>query len=145
VSERAQHPTRTSLDLNSVTACRAPRSFSPFVLSSPLSLSSSPLFNHHAHILFDFVTAEARHDACGLYTHRPRRLARYNRDSTSTTHLPSVTPSCERATTAWCKIWTLHTSLQASQDAFRPYSCRSDTIATVASDPCSYHGSVCCG
>jgi hypothetical protein len=94
---------------------------------------------------FYAVISEARRDVCRLDTHRSRRLARYNRDSTSTTHLPSVTPSCERATTAWCKIWTLHTSLQASQDAFRPYSCRSDTIATVASDPCSYHGSVCCG
>ena len=113
---------------------RPPRSFFPSVfpsssLPSPLppplpSPPTPPLFNHHGHPLTYTVIAEAPHDARRLHTHRSRRLARHNRDSTTTTHLPSVTPNRERATTAWYTIWTLGTSLQASQDAFRPYSRR---------------------
>jgi hypothetical protein len=82
------------------------------------------LFNDHGHLLFYTVIAEARHHARRLHKHRSRRLARHNLDSTTTTHLPSVTPNRERATTAWYTNWTLGTSLQASQEAFRPYSCR---------------------
>jgi hypothetical protein len=131
VPERARRLTRISPDLISVAACRVlhvrlspsvfPSSSSPLSLPSP---STPPLFNHHGHLLFYTVIAEARHDASRLHTHRSHRLARHNRDSTTTTHLPSVTPNRERATTAWYTNWTLGTSLQASQDAFRPYSCR---------------------
>jgi hypothetical protein len=91
------------------------------------------------------VILEARHDACRLDTHRSRRLARYNRDSTSTTHLPSVTPSCERATTAWCKIWTSNCRCMLLKTPSNHIPVDSNIIATVASDPCRYHGSVCCG
>ena len=98
-----------------------PSSLSPWPSPSPLT---PPLFDHHRHILFYIVIAEAKHNACRLHTHRSRRLTRYNRDSTATTHLPSVTPNRERATTACCTNWTLGTSLQVSQDTFRPYSCR---------------------
>jgi hypothetical protein len=131
VPERARRLTRISPDLISVAACRVlhvrfppsvfPSSSSPSSLPSP---STPPLFNHHGHLLFYTVIAEARHGASRLHTHRSHRLARHNRNSTITTHLPSVTPNRERATTAWYTNWILGTSLQASQDAFRPYSCR---------------------
>jgi hypothetical protein len=91
------------------------------------------------------VVLEARHDACRLDTHRSRRLARHNRDSTSTTHLPSVTPSCERTTTAWCKIWTSDCRCRLLKTSSDHIPVDSNIIATVASDPCRYHGSVCCG
>jgi hypothetical protein len=94
---------------------------------------------------FYAVISEARRDVCRLDTHRSRRLARYNRDSTSTTHLPSVTPSCERATTAWCKIWTSDCRCRLLKTPSDHIPVDSNIIATVASDPCRYHGSVCCG
>jgi hypothetical protein len=91
------------------------------------------------------VILEARHDACRLDTHRSRRLARYNRDSTSTTHLPSVTPNCERATTAWYTNRTSGSRCRLLKTPSDHIPVDSNIIATVASDPCRNHGSVCCG
>jgi hypothetical protein len=94
---------------------------------------------------FYTVISEARHDACRLDTHQCRRLARYNRDSTSTTHLPSVTPSCERATTAWYTNRTSDSRCRLLKTPSDHIPVDSNIIATVASDPCRYHGSACCG
>jgi hypothetical protein len=91
------------------------------------------------------VILEARHDACRLETRRSRRLARYNRGSTSTTQLSSVTPSRERATTAWCNIWTLNCRCRLLKTTSDHIPVDLNIIATVASDPCRYNGSVCCG
>lgn len=117
---------------------RPPRSFFPSVFPSS-SLPSPlppPLSNHHGHPLTYTVIAEAPHDARRLHTHRSRRLARHNRGSTTTTDLTSVTPNRERATTAWFTNWTLGTSLQAFKTPSNHIPVGSDTIATVASDPC---------
>jgi hypothetical protein len=121
---------------------RPPRSCSPSVFPSPSSPSylpspsTPPLCMLRTPSIYT-VILEARHDARRLDTHRSRRLARSNRDSTSTTHLPS---NCERAATAWCKIWTsngrcrfsrrLPTIFQSIRTSLRPWPpTRADTTA----------------
>jgi hypothetical protein len=151
VSERARRLARKSPDLIPVAACRflhvrAPHLFPVFIFTVifTFTVNAAAVQSSRTPSIYP-VVLEARHDACRLDTHRSRRLARYNRDSTSTTHLPSVTPSCERATTAWCKIWTSNRRCRLLKTPSDRTPVDSNIIATVASDPCSYHGSVCCG
>jgi hypothetical protein len=125
---------------------RPPRSFSRLHLHRHIYLyRHCRRYSIVTHTFYLSVVLEARYDVRRLETRRSRGLARHNRDSTSTTHLPSVTPSCERTNTAWCKIWTSDCRCRPLKTPSDHVPVDSSIIATVAPDPCRYHGSVCCG
>jgi hypothetical protein len=148
-SERAPRPYISFRSAARLAPRLSSLSIFPSLPSSPLlsrSLSTPSLFGYTRQLLFHSVAAEARHDDCGLGTHRYSRLARHKRDSTLTTPLLFVTPSCERVSTAWCtaKYWSCRCRLlkmpsshiSVMQTSLRLWSSihantRQDTSATI--------------